>query len=89
MPPHRQAKARSPQHAALGEAIRQTRVEAELTQEELADRAGTDIRQIGGFERGVRNPSYATLLRLACALETRVGALASLADRLYVQRKSS
>jgi transcriptional regulator with XRE-family HTH domain len=87
MPPRRQVKARSPEHAALGEAIRQTRVRAELSQEELADLAGTDITQIGGLERGVRNPSYATLLRLATALEIQVGALATLADQLYAERK--
>ncbi len=87
MPPRRQAKARSPEHAALGEAIRLMRVRAELSQEELADLAGTDITQIGGLERGVRNPSYTTLLRLATALEIRVGALATLADQLYAERK--
>lgn len=87
MPPRRQVKARSPEHAALGEAIRQTRVRAELSQEELADLAGTDITQIGGLERGVRNPSYTTLLRVATALEIQVGALATLADQLYAARK--
>ncbi len=87
MPPRRQVKARSPEHAALGEAIRQARVRAELSQEELADLAGTDTTQIGGLERGVRNPSYATLLRLATALEIQVGALVTLADQLYAERK--
>ncbi len=89
MPPRRQVKARSPEHAALGEAIRRTRVRAELSQEELADLAGTDITQIGGLERGVRNPSYTTLLRLAAALEIQVGALATLADQLHAERKSA
>lgn len=82
MPPRRQVKARTPEHAALGEAIRRTRVKAELSQEQLADLAGTDLRQIGGLERGARNPSYTTLLRLASALETQVGALITLADEL-------
>lgn len=89
MPPRRQAQARTPEHAALGEAIRQTRVRAELSQEELADLAGTDITQIGGLERGVRNPSYTTLLRLATALGTQVGTLATLADELYAERESA
>ncbi|HYG96353.1 MAG TPA: helix-turn-helix transcriptional regulator [Solirubrobacterales bacterium] len=82
MPPPRRSKPRSPEHAALGEAVRRLRVEAELSQEQLAERAGTDLTQVGGIERGVRNPSYTTLLRLAAALETSVGELASLADRL-------
>jgi transcriptional regulator with XRE-family HTH domain len=82
VPPRRRSQPRSPEHAALGEAIRQLRLEAELSPEQLAERAGTDLTQVGGIERGVRNPSYTTLVRLANALETSVGELTSLADRL-------
>jgi len=82
MPPPRRSKPRSPAHAALGDAIRQLRTEAEMSQEQLAEAAGTDLTQVGGIERGVRNPSYTTLLRLADALGTEVGELTSLADRL-------
>lgn len=82
MPPPRRSKPRSPEHAALGEAVRQLRVEAEMSQEELAEAAGTDLTQVGGIERGVRNPSYTTLLRLAAALGTEVGKLTGFADRL-------
>jgi transcriptional regulator with XRE-family HTH domain len=82
MPPQRRSKPRSPEHAALGEAVRRVRLEAGLSQEQLAERAATDLTQVGGIERGVRNPSYTTLLRLADALETSVGELTSLADRL-------
>jgi transcriptional regulator with XRE-family HTH domain len=82
MPPPRRSKPRSPEHAALGDAVRQMRLEAEMSQEELAEAAGTDLTQVGGVERGVRNPSYTTLLRLAGALGTSVGALTTLADRL-------
>jgi transcriptional regulator with XRE-family HTH domain len=82
VPPARRVKPRSPEHAALGEALRRLRVGAELTQEDLAHRADTDLTQVGGVERGVRNPSYTTLLRLAGALGTTVGELTTLADRL-------
>lgn len=82
MPPARRVKPRSPEHAALGEALRRLRLQAGMSQEELADGANTDLTQVGGIERGVRNPSYTTLLRLAGALETTVGDLTSLADRL-------
>jgi transcriptional regulator with XRE-family HTH domain len=82
LPPRRRSKPRSPEHAALGEAVRQLRLERELSQEQLAERASTDLTQIGGIERGVRNPSYTTLVRLAAALETSVGEIASLADQL-------
>lgn len=82
MPPARRVKPRSPEHAALGEAVRTLRREAGMSQEELADAAGTDLTQVGGVERGVRNPSYSTLLRLAGALDTNVGRLTTLADDL-------
>jgi transcriptional regulator with XRE-family HTH domain len=82
MPPPRRSKPRSPEHAALGEAVRRLRLEAEMSQETLAEAAGTDLTQVGGIERGVRNPSYTTLLRLAKALGTSVGELTTLADRI-------
>jgi transcriptional regulator with XRE-family HTH domain len=82
MPPPRRSKPRSPEHAALGEAVRRTRLEAKMSQEQLAEAAGTDLTQVGGVERGVRNPSYTTLLRLAAALGTSVGELTTLADQI-------
>lgn len=82
MPPPRRSKPRSPEHAALGDALRQMRRDAGMSQEQLAEGAQTDLTQVGGIERGVRNPSYTTLLRLAGALGTSVGALTTLADRL-------
>lgn len=86
MPPRRTIPPRSPQLGALGEAVRQLRTQAGMSQEQLAELAGTDLKQIGGVERGTRNPSYETLMRLAAALETRVGAIADLADRLLDRR---
>lgn len=82
MPPRRRKEPRSPEHAALGEAVRTLRGKAGLSQEQLAEGAGTDLTQVGGIERGVRNPSYTTLLRLAGALNTSVGKLTTLADEL-------
>jgi transcriptional regulator with XRE-family HTH domain len=82
VPPRRKSKPRSPEHAALGEAVRRLRDTRGLSQEELADRMDTDFTQVGGIERGLRNPSYATLVRLAAALETRPGEIVSLADRV-------
>jgi transcriptional regulator with XRE-family HTH domain len=85
VPPQRRKEPRSPEHAALGEAVRTLRRKAGISQEQLAEGAGTDLTQVGGIERGVRNPSYTTLLRLAGALETTVGQLATLADELRAQ----
>ncbi len=86
MPPRRKSSPRSPEMGSLGEAIRQLRVEAKLSQERLAELVETDFTQIGGIERGTGNPNYTTLLRLAAALETRVGSIASLADEIYDRR---
>jgi transcriptional regulator with XRE-family HTH domain len=82
MPPRRRAKPRSPDHAALGEAVRRLRKEAGLSQEQLADRAEIDFTQVGGVERGQRNPGYETLLCLAAALGTSVSGLLALADEI-------
>ncbi|HEX5929357.1 MAG TPA: helix-turn-helix transcriptional regulator [Solirubrobacterales bacterium] len=87
MPPRRRLRARSPEHAALGEAIRRTRKLAELSQEQLADRADMNAKQIGILERGRGNPSYLTLARVASALDLRIGELTTLADRVHDQRR--
>jgi transcriptional regulator with XRE-family HTH domain len=85
MPPKRQSTPRSREHASLGEAIRQVRVERGLSQEELADRAEMHTTHLGGLERGVRNPSYATIVKLSKALSIKPGELVGLADKLRSQ----
>jgi transcriptional regulator with XRE-family HTH domain len=87
VPPRRKSIPRSPEHATLGEAIRRSREELALSQEELADAADMHITHLGGLERGVRNPSYATLLKLAKALRIEPGALVSLGDALRQKAK--
>jgi transcriptional regulator with XRE-family HTH domain len=68
MPPRRQAKPRSPDHAALGRAVEELRREAGLTQEQLADRFESEFPSVGGIERGTSNPTYSSLLRVARGL---------------------
>jgi transcriptional regulator with XRE-family HTH domain len=82
VPPRRQSTPRSPEHAALGEAVRLTRVERGLSQEALADATPVHITYLGGVERGVRKPSYETVVRLARALGVAPGALVTRADEL-------
>ena len=82
MPPRRQSQPRSPEHAALGEAIRLARVERGLSQEQLADAAGVHVTHLGGVERGVRNPNYSTIVRIAGALGVSPGTLVTRADAL-------
>ena len=54
---------------SFGDILRQHRVAAGLTQEDLAEQAGLSLRGISDLERGVRRaPHRGTVLRLAAAL---------------------
>jgi transcriptional regulator with XRE-family HTH domain len=63
--------ARSPQHAALGLAIRELRRASGVSQEVLAASCGLHRTYIGGIERGERNVSFTNLLRISDALGMR------------------
>jgi transcriptional regulator with XRE-family HTH domain len=52
----------------LGMNVRKWREEKDLTQEALAERADLDPTYISGIERGVRNPSVLSVVRIAAAL---------------------
>ena len=54
--------------ARIGATIREQRV-GRYTVEELAERAGVSAGLISQIERGIGNPSFATLLRLASSLD--------------------
>jgi len=69
--------ARSPQHAALGLAIRQLRRASGVSQEAFATSCGLHRTYVGGIERGERNVSFANLLRIADALDVRPSELMS------------
>jgi DNA-binding XRE family transcriptional regulator len=73
---------RSPEHAALGRAIRELRLEADVSQEALAHRASLHRTYVGGIERGERNVSFANLVRLARALGVRPSELLARAESL-------
>ncbi|RJQ30066.1 MAG: XRE family transcriptional regulator [Peptococcaceae bacterium] len=53
----------------LGKNIRQFREIKELTQEQLAEKAGLTGAYLGYIERGERNPSLETIDRIAKALQ--------------------
>jgi transcriptional regulator with XRE-family HTH domain len=55
--------------ARFGKRIKLLRIERDLTQELLAERAGMHRTTIGQLERGRRGISVATLGRLAAALD--------------------
>jgi hypothetical protein len=63
--------ARSPQHAALGLAVKELRRASGVSQEVFAASCGLHRTYIGGIERGERNVSFANLLRISDALGIR------------------
>lgn len=56
------------EYSELGERLKKLRKERNLSQEDFADATQLDRTYVSGLERGVRNPSYLTLLKIAKAL---------------------
>lgn len=65
---------------ALGQAIRQRRFDAGVSQESLAMDCGLNPSNLGKVERGERNSSTLTLGRIAAALNCRISDLFLSAD---------
>lgn len=61
----------------FGRAVREKRVAAGLTQEELADRCGIDRSYMGGVERGERNPTLSVIERISEGLGVTLAELFS------------
>lgn len=88
MPPKRTRGPRTPRLGALGTAIEEARKAAGLSQERLGHQSELYGSHISALERGFRNPTYETLVRLAEALDTTVGELTSRADVIHRTRES-
>jgi transcriptional regulator with XRE-family HTH domain len=71
---------------AVGLAVRRTRNRQGISQAELAWQADLDRTYISGVERGVRNPSLASLVRIAEALDTRLSRLVATAEQFQSGR---
>lgn len=56
----------------LGEEIKESRLNAGLSQEALALAAGVDRTYVSQLERGVANPSLKILYRISRVLETEL-----------------
>lgn len=65
----------------VGPAFRGLRERAEISQEELAFRAGLDRTYISGIERGRRNPSLKSMQRVAAVLEVSL-------DQVFILARS-
>ena len=55
----------------LGDKIKNLRNERNISQEKLAEITGLDRTYISGLERGLRNPSYLVLQRIAKELNIK------------------
>lgn len=66
---------------AFGQALRQSRERAGLSQEELAHLAGVDRTFVSRAERGVCQPALATILLLAGALKVSATALVAATEK--------
>ncbi|AXW25271.1 helix-turn-helix transcriptional regulator [Ralstonia solanacearum] len=64
MKPRASKDKRNPIATAIGKRVKVCRVEAELTQEQLAHEALVDRSYVSSIERGVANPSIETLANL-------------------------
>jgi len=72
----------------VGPAIRAIRLEAELSQEALAERADLDRTYVSGVERNRRNPTLASLQALCAALDVDLDELLIRTRRLAPDRPS-
>jgi transcriptional regulator with XRE-family HTH domain len=68
--------------AALGLAVKARRQELGLTQEQLANDTELHQRWISNVETGKRNPSYASLRRLAAGLGLSASGLLARAEQM-------
>jgi transcriptional regulator with XRE-family HTH domain len=69
-------------HRALGRAVRVTRTQRGISQEELGFRCGPHRNYIGAIERGEINPTFRVLLKLERGLTSPLSELIALVERI-------
>ena len=79
--------ARSRTHAAFGQAIRELREERGISQEAFALKSGIDRSHYGGMERGERNPSLTSIIKIANALGVQPSEIHARAEHLLSERR--
>lgn len=72
---------------AFGAAVRAARETAGWSQEGLGIRAGLDRTYVSGLERGVRNPTLTTQIKLAQALGVPLADMVADAERRLKKRR--
>lgn len=64
----------------FGKRLRSLRRAKDMTQEQVAERAGLSLQSVGEIERGRGNPTLVNVERLAAALDVELTALFDLGD---------
>ncbi len=72
---------RSKAHAAFGKAVQGLRKEQGLTQQEVSERMDVPATYLSDIERGIRNPSWSTILALAKAMKVKPSEIAARAEK--------
>ena len=67
--------------AIFGEVLQELRLQQALTQDQLAERAGTERSHISALERAEKGPALATIFSLADALKILAGDLIGLVEK--------
>ncbi|PKN17922.1 MAG: transcriptional regulator [Deltaproteobacteria bacterium HGW-Deltaproteobacteria-6] len=63
---------RNNKRSLLGRRIREIRISKSLTQEKLGSKADISYKFVGEIERGLQNPSFETLEKIAEALDVEL-----------------
>ena len=72
----------------FGKVVRELRLQQGLTQDQLAERAGTERSHVSAIERAEKGPALATVFTFADALEIPAGDLIALvAHRMKSRRR--
>lgn len=79
------AAVQSPEHVVFGRALRELRVARDLSQEELAFRAGLHRNYVGACERGEINLSLRVMLQFANGLQVTLSEIAERYDQTQPQ----
>jgi transcriptional regulator with XRE-family HTH domain len=74
-------KGQSPDHLALGFAIREARARRGISQEELGFRSTLHRNYVGAIERGEINPTFRILMKVSSGLGVELSALVALYER--------
>lgn len=72
--------------AIFGEVLQELRLQRNLTQDQLAERAGTERSHISALERAEKGPALATVFTLADALEIPAGKLIERVEQKFKAR---